>query len=755
MIGHGEHSHINVSKVIAICRHKIAQDVLLEQFVGYLLFMVLFSICVLLQRNPAAANGVAAALKNRILATPFRDDGYELKTWSDIRSVDDWWDWHATVLMDTFYVDEYYSGTETSMYDQQKVMQHIKLIDGIRITQRRVLNGTCLVDNRRFSMFLSHCYGPTAADGRVGFTDKTGFTGAATGRLYSYQEISAFEGGYYAHLGGGGLREASRATLEGLRRDRWLNAGTSWVRTDFGAFNANVGLFSAVVLQMAIAPSGSVSPTFWVESLPYQPYATTLDYVRLTLECIFMASLLVFVAQEAQIIVFFARQARWERDRREGGPGRFMRRDVLAFLGNFWCVFDCHLLLGMMACVGLRAYIVLSGPFDNIEVPALTAERPALAVTDKDGKFLDVTQLALASWLYSVFCGLIVGGSSLKIVRFLRANVPLSVLTQTFVEMGMEVMLFFAILTLILTIWAAMAVTQFGSTVSEFRDLAASWQTCYLLFIGVTSREDVFRELPTDEFRGLPVEADIFFYPFTLVMTFVILNVSTGIIMTSYTKVTHNFDALQRHSLIDVLVQRAFTDQLSDAYLVWKIRARLRVASFERNVLALCRRHSAETLARPDVEYISDEQLLGIMHKVAMAATAGEGYDEALANVESIHMNPDSGLFPQYLDPKLADLVPHHIVVPASLVVKMAARENIGTDIRMRTLARAHNRACTSSPMPAHRCVPPSMHHRCHRRFLYQGPNSSRGASTKRKPLLQTQRRAPKRARILLLVKSV
>ena len=93
-------------------------------------------------------------------------------------------------------------------------------------------------------------------------------------------------------------------------------------------------------------------------------------------------------------------------------------------------------------------------------------------------------------------------------------------------------------------------------------------------------------------------------------MTFVILNVSTGIIMTSYTKVTHNFDVLQRHSLIDVLVQRAFTDQLSDAYLVWKIRARLRVASFKRNVLALCRRHSAETLARPDVEYISDEQLL-------------------------------------------------------------------------------------------------------------------------------------------------
>jgi hypothetical protein len=38
----GDYSHVNVSKVIAICRHRIAQDVLLLNFVCFLLFVVLF-----------------------------------------------------------------------------------------------------------------------------------------------------------------------------------------------------------------------------------------------------------------------------------------------------------------------------------------------------------------------------------------------------------------------------------------------------------------------------------------------------------------------------------------------------------------------------------------------------------------------------------------------------------------------------------------------------------------------------------------
>ena len=82
------------------------------------------------------------------------------------------------------------------------------------------------------------------------------------------------------------------------------------------------------------------------------------------------------------------------------------------------------------------------------------------------------------------------------------------------------------------------------------------------LFIGVITREEVFRELPTDEYSELPIEAELFFYPFTLVMTFAILNVSTGIIMTAYNKVTQSFAEMRANSVLGPLVARPFTDQL-------------------------------------------------------------------------------------------------------------------------------------------------------------------------------------------------
>jgi hypothetical protein len=150
LIGTEGYTHVNVSKVIALCRHEIAQDVMLEHFVRYMLFILLFCSCVILQRRPETAVGVSAALDNYIFGKPYSNKQLQLKAYADITSVEDWWDWHQSVLLDDFYVDTYYSGTEASLFDEQVVMQHLKFIDGLRLVQRRAKNGTCLVDNRAF-----------------------------------------------------------------------------------------------------------------------------------------------------------------------------------------------------------------------------------------------------------------------------------------------------------------------------------------------------------------------------------------------------------------------------------------------------------------------------------------------------------------------------------------------------------------------------------------------------------------------------
>jgi len=269
--------------------------------------------------------------------------------------------------------------------------------------------------------------------------------------------------------------------------------------------------------------------------------------------------------------------------------------------------------------------------------------------------------------------------SSVKMIKFLRINIQMSVLTQTFVEMSVEVSVFFGILALLIFMWAAMAVFLFGAICDYFKDLPTAWKTCWMLFIGVKTREDVFDKLPLDEAYNLPPEADIFYYPFTIVMTFVVLNVSTGIIMTAYTKVTDNFERLKHDSMIDVLVDRMFTDQLRDLWHGWKMGAVRRL-----RLMGMSKDKQMEFKAL-NIERVTTQALLMIMDKVAEKSSGGQiTYNPDLARVDFIQNTPDAGFYKRYLYPDAVEDAGHTLIVPIALVVKMAGRYNIDDE----TIAR-------------------------------------------------------------------
>jgi len=61
LIGTEGYTHVNVTKMITICRHEIAQDVMLEHFVRYMVFILLFCSCVILQKKPVYTHKQAHA----------------------------------------------------------------------------------------------------------------------------------------------------------------------------------------------------------------------------------------------------------------------------------------------------------------------------------------------------------------------------------------------------------------------------------------------------------------------------------------------------------------------------------------------------------------------------------------------------------------------------------------------------------------------------------------------------------------------
>jgi len=87
---------------------------------------------VLLQRKASYALGVGAAIQNAIFRRPFRDSNYQLKTYLDIQTIEDWWDWHETVLLDSFYV-----GTQVTCFTGTNVQILTQLV-ALRCLRRRL-----------------------------------------------------------------------------------------------------------------------------------------------------------------------------------------------------------------------------------------------------------------------------------------------------------------------------------------------------------------------------------------------------------------------------------------------------------------------------------------------------------------------------------------------------------------------------------------------------------------------------------------
>ena len=199
-------------------------------------------------------------------------------------------------------------------------------------------------------------------------------------------------------------------------------------------------------------------------------------------------------------------------------------------------------------------------------------------------------------------------------------------------------------------------------------------------------------------------------------MTFVVLNVSIGIIMTAYEKVSASFTAMEKNSLIDVLVNCMFTDMCNDLLEEWTVWAERRTAqymsrfcSFNIPCLPTCLKKSkgkssqvpkddeedeqAETVSVSDtkslgktlgmsaddarlLDFINTKTLLALMDELARDIWS-DSYDPLLARVDHIYAKPESGLYMLYTDPDDREDPLSFILVTTSLVVKTAEAKQL------------------------------------------------------------------------------
>eukprot|EP00961_Rhodomonas_salina_P049233 661033-Rhodomonas_salina.1 len=77
-------THVNVARILSVVRAKIDNSRLAFSFARYLVFLILYTTVVLLQRAPIESVTMSAALQNYFVASKFRDPtGYQLIGWED------------------------------------------------------------------------------------------------------------------------------------------------------------------------------------------------------------------------------------------------------------------------------------------------------------------------------------------------------------------------------------------------------------------------------------------------------------------------------------------------------------------------------------------------------------------------------------------------------------------------------------------------------------------------------------------------
>lgn len=160
-------THVNIGRIVDIVRAKMDNSKLALSFMRHIAFLAIYSFVIIAQRAPKDAMSMRAGLKNYFVGSSYRvPDGYELKTWMDIRSLDELWDWQQLHFANLFHLETYYNGDPLSRADRGSVLQHLRMTSGFRLVQRRSKNGTC-ASYPVYSDFADDCYSDLYLDGLV------------------------------------------------------------------------------------------------------------------------------------------------------------------------------------------------------------------------------------------------------------------------------------------------------------------------------------------------------------------------------------------------------------------------------------------------------------------------------------------------------------------------------------------------------------------------------------------------------------
>jgi hypothetical protein len=491
----------------------------LSEWLRYMFFSVVFVIFVLNQLQIDQTYQIERGIARDLLS----DDAFD-----KIFNATDVVDWIEFYFVPKLLELEYYPHN-VALYNstQARVAWFNVLTTPIRLVQKRVK----LKENEsdRNNEYVKYAWDVLTFDiyesgARGEMTDDYGPVD-----LYRFNsKIGIDDSGGYQQLIDPTANEDNLRTFEMavdfLTENNWIDRQTIAIYIDFSTYNGHIGMLSYVNILVKISAAGSVEKSLTTTSMNVEPYSSGSDIIRAVLEVIFVLLSLLYAAMEVYKIKLEIAAKRMEH-LEEGSPLnagvlKMLWEGIKTHFSHFWNWMD-------FACILLN-FIIIGLWIQYISSPLI-----------RDGPGSDLLdQLVTMKAIYSQYisaCSFNFLLIFIRMLKYLNRFERVALLQATFESAKDDILYFFVLLITVFLAFVIFGHIAFGSTHENFSTMNQSILGCFFLIFGDLSMWFDIRATH-------PVEATFFFFLFTFLIIFILLNMFVAILNSSY---NNNFDKLE------------------------------------------------------------------------------------------------------------------------------------------------------------------------------------------------------------------
>mmetsp|Transcript_9536 Transcript_9536/g.33511 ORF Transcript_9536/g.33511 Transcript_9536/m.33511 type:complete len:678 (-) Transcript_9536:100-2133(-) len=457
----------------------------------------------------------------------FEEDSHVVKTFEEIRTVEEWYQWAHGPLLNTLYTSGTWAGGDEAPFPGYVFGIH-KLVGGVRIGQLRVKKNDVCPDAVEFAYREGghKCYGGAKGEFTLDDEDKRDFgdldvpfTWNGWGEYYRSVEEDRALGEYATRrhvtaikfpppafgviMPNSGYEEA-QAIVRDLAVGNYIDEQTRVVTVDFTLLNPGMMYFLVIRISAEVSHAGGVIMTYEAMTVRQYSYFDGLTWFKKLMEGI----VTLFY------MYYFVREVRRGRNR---GMRYFMNTDA--------ALHNINIVVFVFVCVGRLISMSLTPSEASVVVDSdIFYDFGPSASVRKISVYLNAIN-AFLCWF--------------KLIRYLSYAPSMALVVGTLGRSAGEVVGFMVIFAITFYGFAAAHMMSFGALVFDYRNMTQAMLSLITSLLG---------DFDLDELaRAQWLLGPAFFIVFVALAVFVVLNVLIAIISDAYTAT--NEELLQKEDV--------------------------------------------------------------------------------------------------------------------------------------------------------------------------------------------------------------